>query len=446
MRFGRKEGKQRAEGPGRMRLRRQSTGEGLLADQGRAKASARFRKRLLTAACSFLVGVLLAIPIPFVNNPIGYVPLIAYLFALLLSWVYLRVLKSGLEFDQKGGGEGCLRGDALHFEFTVNNRSVLPAVSVGVFFFVSDLFGNERESVRRSVGLPPRSSKTFNFAVKFDHIGTYGVGIREIDVTDPFGIFHHVREFEDLQQVNVQPRIVKVVGLEISTEASKESNKAVITVIDDGMDYCGVREYRWGDPIKSIHWKLSSRIPEGEYFTRLYETSCNPGLALVIDCDSFEYASDELMDVYDGVVESALSVELWASKLAYETELLFVDRTGRRRRFEGPLSERYGEILERLPRINPGDGRAVLDILRFEASSIYAQDNIIVCTSHVTDELVGELLRVKAGRRYPVVIAVIPRTLDADVRKQVNARLSRLAAAGVGCIELSRAAELEGSV
>ena len=386
---------------------------------------------------------MLAVPIPFVNTAIGYFPLIGFLIVLLLSWLYLRVLVAGLDFDQRGVGEGCTRGDFLKFEFVVSNRSILPAVSLGVLFFISDLFGGERESSRRSVGLPPRSSKTYDFAVRFDHIGTYGVGIREIDVSDPFGIFHKVQTFPELKSISVQPRIYDALDLEISTEASKESNRSVVTVIDDGMDYCGVREYRWGDPIKAIHWNLSSRIPEGEYFTRLYETSCNPGLAILVDCESPDFTAEQLMSAYDGIVEAALSIEKWASSNAYESELLFVDRTSRRRRFEGPLAGRFDDILRRLPRISRGDGATLLEMLHSEAASIYAQDNLIVCTSNVTDELVGEMMRVKAGHHSPALIAVLPDGVERELAAKVQARVSRLAGAGINVAVLSEASELE---
>lgn len=403
--------------------------------------------RAKTVLVCVLIGVLLAAPIPFANTIIGYLPLAAYLFALALSWGYLRLLWRNLQFDQGGVGGGCLRGDQLAFEFTVKNQSIMPAVSLDVSFFISDLFGEERESAKRVVSLPPRSSKTFDFAVRFDHIGTYGVGIRKIDATDPFGVFHRVRVFDELREVAVQPRVFDVAELEISTEASKESSRALTTVIDDGMDYCGVREYRWGDPIKSIHWKLSARIPEGDYFTRLYETSRNPGMAVFIDCDAPDaFTSEQLMDVYDGIVEASLSIEAWGSSLAFETELLFVDATGRRRRFAGPLSERYGDVLERLPRISPGDSRSVLDMVRAESVSVYAQDNLCVCTSNVTDELVGELIRVKTGHHTPILIAVEPRDIEDEQRKRADSRIARLAAARIACVTIQDAEELERGV
>lgn len=400
--------------------------------------------RVKTALVCVLIGVLLAIPIPFANTVIGYFPLIAYLFVLLLCWVYVRVLHRWLVYEQVGVGAGCLRGDNLNFKFVVRNQSVLTAVSLGVSFYISDLFGNERESVVRSVSLPPRASKTFDFAVKFDHIGTYGVGIRQVDCTDPFGIFHKVTWFDELQQVAVQPRLCQVANVDISTDASKESTRAITTVIDDGMDYHGVREYRWGDPIKSIHWKLSARSAIGEYFTRLYETSRNPGIALFIDCDAPEgYSAEMLMGIYDALVESALSIEEWGSSLTYETELLFVDATGRRRRFEGPLAQHYGRILKRLPRIAIGDGKSLLDLVRTESSSIYSQDNLIVCSSHIDDQLVGELMRVKAGHRTPFLVAVVPTDVDAEADKHISACISRLSVAGIACQKVHDAAQLQ---
>ena len=89
-------------------------------------------RRVKTILVCLPVGVLLAVPIPFANTAVGYVPFVAYVFALVLMWVYLRILRRGLRYEQEGVGGGCLRGDQLAFKFVVENRSILPAVSLDV--------------------------------------------------------------------------------------------------------------------------------------------------------------------------------------------------------------------------------------------------------------------------------------------------------------------------
>ena len=326
----------------------------------------------------------------------------------------------------------------------MKNASFLPVVSLEAEFFISDLFGGERETVVRRISLPPRSSKEFDFSVVFDHIGTYEVGIRRVDVADPFGVFHHIKESNALHEVAVLPRVHAIAALDVSTEAQQEAKRPISSVISDGMDYCGVREYRWGDPIKSIHWKLSARTPSLEYYTRLYETNCNPGLTVAIDLDSLDYSADELMDVYDTVVESALSIEEWAASCGYETDIVFLDDTASRLSVEGPLLGSFEYVLERLPRVAVGDGRAMADLIRSTTASIYAKNNLIVCSACVTEGLVGELMGVQAGRRVkPSLVAVVPAHAQEDRTKPVFAAAGRLSAAHIDAFVVSGAADLK---
>lgn len=401
------------------------------------------RARLLRAVCLIVVGLLLAVPIPFANTVVGYLPLGAYIFTMVVCCVYARILRRGLVYEQKTAGDGCLRGEKIAFELAVGNPTPLPAVSVEATFFISNLFGGELESVHQRISLPPHSSKSFNFAVSFVHIGEYQVGISKVKVADPFGVFSHAKENSSLASVYVQPRTYEIASFDLSTEAALESKKSAITVINDGMDYCGVREYRPGDPMKAVHWKLSASAPSGEYYTRLYETTCNPGLEVLIDFDSLPYGAAPLMDIYDAIVESALSIEAWGSRLGLETGLLFVDTAGQTKAINGPLSGQYAQLLPIMPRIKEGNGRDLIDILSAQASSIYAQNNLIVCSACITDELIGALMSVRSHRKTPILVAVVPKGADDEVTADIKRKLGRLSDAKIVYRLINAANDLE---
>ncbi|MDO4502601.1 MAG: DUF58 domain-containing protein [Coriobacteriia bacterium] len=401
----------------------------------------RSRKVLACVA----LGIALAVPIPFVNTVIGYAPLIGYLILLALSFAYLKILAPKLTFDSEGIGDGCIRGERIPFKLVVRNESPLPAVCVQAKFFISDLFGDEGASTQRLVTLPPRSTKTFDFGVRFDHLGTYTVGIQQIRITDPFGVFAQVKENPEMHQVLVQPQVHNVAGLQISTDDNVESKKSFATVINDGMDYRGVREYRWGDPLKAIHWKLSAGAATKDYFTRLYETATNPGVEIIADLDNPRTGNpEELMCAYDAIMEAVLSIDEWCAAQGLESTLLFVDDAGRTRRFSGPLERMQAELMERMPRIAEGSGVAAIDLLGQEANSIYAQNNLVFITSCITQDLVGAITSARMSRRNPILIAIIPSCLDADTRQEMAEPLKRLGMAGIPYTIISQASDLGG--
>ena len=397
----------------------------------------------LKAVVCVAVGLAFTALALFVNTAIGYIPIIAYVFVLLASLVYVHILERGVAYEVNDGGGECMRGDASGFTLTVSNRSVLPAIRIEALFFLSDLFGGEGAVEQHDIALGPRRDKVYDFGIRFDHIGTYQVGVKRFAVSDLIGVFSSVHVNDNLATMRVQPRLFDVSDLPLSTDSALEAKKDFTTVLNDGMDYSSVREYQWGDPIKTIHWKLSSRMPEGEYLTRLYETNANPGIAIIADFDAPVYTVEELMGIYDAIVECSFSLERYAEQNGLDAELIFQDKYKMQRRFFTPLAQKRREILECMPKIySPGSGKEALALIRSELKSTFAQYNLAICTSVISKELVESLVAAKTGKRSLMLFAVVPETVGEDRKKEIVECLRPLAAAGVYYRMISNATAL----
>ncbi len=399
-----------------------------------------------TLILCIVIGVFLFVPALFVNTPIGYIPILTYVFATALSYAYVRVLKERLEFETKGVSGDCLRKEEVAFALRISNGSFLPAMRLQAHFFMSDIFGGEGFTNVHSIALGPNDSKDFDFSIRFDHIGTYHVGVKRVVVSDLLGIFSYVRENDRLAEVNVQPRVFDVDSLPIERDAAVESKHNFSTVINDGMDYAGVREYVWGDAIKAIHWKLSAQLTEGDYYTRLYETNANPGMAIVADFDAPVYPVEELMSIYDAVVECSFSLMRFAEMNDFDAELLFQDKSKESRRYFTPLSDKRQEVLDGMPQIfSPGTGVEALALIREEVKSVFAQSNLIVCTSVISKELIETLIASRNGKRVPVLFAIIPSGASEERVAEIQKLLKRAGAAGVNYTVISSAGDLPGA-
>lgn len=427
------------------------SGKGVRRPEPKAKTAKRgpTRGRTIRTAivCIVILAVLGVIPV-FVNTFIGYAPIVCAVVLLVLNFVYLMIVKRSLSFAEVGPDDGCTRGDVLNFALTVKNRSFLPVLRLEVLFFVSDMFGSEGGTSVRKLTLPPRSEKTFDLGVRFDHIGHYEIGIRQVWMFDPLGVFYSMRQNDQMHEVDIEPRVYDIGPLELSDDAMRESTKNVKTYMSDGMDYSSVREYRWGDPIKSIHWKLSSKLTN-TYLTRLYEMPTTPGVAVFCDFESPETDALALMNVNDAVIETAFSAIRYATANGYDAELLFLDDMGKARRFTGSLNAYRSKALSVMPLMQTGSGAAMRELLRKESSSIYCQHNVVVCTSNADEAMANSLLSTRASHHNPLLFAVdVSHTDDSAARgddvSQSRKTARRLASAGIWCRRLASAAELEG--
>ena len=397
----------------------------------------RRRIALTVVVCAIIVALFAAIAV-FANTAIGYLPVIAVVTLLAMGFAYLAVLKRSLTFEEQGPSSGSVRGDVLDFALKIENRSILPAPRIDALFMISDESGEAIRAQERRVSLPPRSNKVFDLGARFDHIGHFHVGISSVILHDLFGVFFSGRGNDALHPVSILPRLVDIGSFDLSEQSYEESSKNIKTFINDGMDYSGIREYHWGDPIKSIHWKLSSKTVDN-YFTRLYETPSSPGVAIFIDFECNVENGEAAMGVYDALVESALSIEDYASFCGFDTRLLFVNEIGETCDAAGPLGNHFDELLRRFPNMHAGNGGEVIQLIRQISSSVNCPSNLVVCSGNANEELSNLMASLSGPSRAPYMVAVYS---DEESQKRMIGQARRLEDARVHSSVIRNASDL----
>lgn len=398
----------------------------------------RFREVAGKAVLVVVVLAASAVPAVFVASPITYVPPIAVAACLMMSLIYLLIVSRCVHFSEGSTVASCERGTAAEFVVTFRNASILPVVRLEPWFYISDLFGGLAVDVPQTLTLMPREEREFRFQATFDHIGTYSAGLSRLRIGDALGLFHRTRANGQRHFVQVLPRVFSLEQLELSNISVQESRRAYQSIVTDDMDYAGVRSYAWGDPIKTIHWKLSARNADGSYLTRLFETFGNPSLSIVLDHTAPAYDGESLMEVFDGLVESALSVGAFSRERGMDTLLMYQDKHGETVSIPVPDVRESQALIEDIPRVVvANEGRAALDILGREVRSVHGAGNIAVCTAHVSEEMVTLLTEAKLRDRNPLLFLVVPTCLEGRERDEFLRPLRRLGASSVSCYVIS---------
>ena len=385
----------------------------------------------------FVMGVLCAtvVPVLFVSDVISYLPLVTVVLFAIFDVVYLRFLGRMLDLDVEAGlSEGaslvCERGSQAGIVVRMRNKGVLVYPRVEVNFFITDLFGDYASELAHSTTLAPREVRELPMDARFRHLGRYEVGVSSVVIYDLIGFLSKRMESPLERSVAVMPRVIDIEAIPLSNASPNESSHATKPIVTDDMDYAGVREYRFGDPLKTVHWKLSSRVPGPELYTRLFEVYGNPGLETIIDPVAPDYATEELMDVHDAVMESALSVNLYAREQGMDAELAFIDRDGVPAMTQIADVKRFDALIERARRIesvrDSSDPNAAVRLLEREGARAQGMANIALCTARLTPEIVLALMAIRGKRRHPVLFLAVPRSLEGDERKTFLAPLRQL--------------------
>ena len=393
--------------------------------------------------CFFLL-VVCVLPPFFVNNPIGYMPGITLVLLFAVSFIYLIHIKSSLSFVAKFSQGQCSRGCELDFTIDVKNASRLMALRLDLQFFVSDLYGKADKEISSSTSILGKREENFCIEVSFAHIGIYTAGLNSIVIFDPLGLFFLKIPCDSFCTVEVTPNIVDSIDVDVSSELMRESERITQSIASDDMDYVGVRDYVIGDQMKSIHWKLSAR--KREHLTRLFETHINPSLTAVIDFHTPKYSTEELMCCNDALLETALSMENFARKNGFDTEIAFVDKDDnlvRSSLFAQSDIEEFFELIKSLPLPSPKiDKTNALDILRDGQGAFLGSGVILFCTSWLDEETLSSVFECRAKHKRVILFFIVPKAQQREFCEKNKTALLHLQTAAIIYFVIANATDL----
>lgn len=403
-----------------------------LSRQARGRRGLGARIALVIAALVFCI-----FPVLVLASPVSYIPLVAAVLLVAISWLYLQVLRRSFAFSEEQMTDSCERGLDAKLAVVLENRSVLPFPRIEVAFFLTDLFGQYEALRTMTATLGPKEKSTHAFSVRFEHLGRYSCGIDHIIIHDLLGLFHARVDNDRPRSVVVRPRLFDFSQPDISEATDDESNNMLKPIVDDSTDYASVREYRYGDPLKTIHWNLSARSADGTMFTRLFETYVSPTLSVVMDSFADSGDAEELMGLFDGIVESAASLSDFARKQGIECTIHYLDRSFEPATACLASSDDADELVLDMHRIESATGEHMrlaslpIDLLRAQGTGSFGSSNVAFATSRIDDDIVTALIDTAARRRNPLLLLTVPASLGGRERNEFLAPVRRLSAAGI---------------
>jgi uncharacterized protein (DUF58 family) len=347
-------------------------------------------------------------PAKYINSVYGYLPFLGLLSLLILSVLYLVIIRNSIRFEAEESDAVCQRGEKVNVILKIVNGSYLICPKARANLYVSDFFGGDDSVFPAAFTMRTKGESEFSFEIKMNHIGMYTAGVKTLQIYDILGIFSTTisgsREFS----VTVLPKTFLSDEIEFKDKMLSESNNARNSTISDGFDYTGVREYALGDSIKRIHWKLSAHSKD--YMTKITETSNKNDLAVVMDLMTTNIGHDVLPGIYDCLVETGLSLIQQAMSRDIEYSLLFVGKNREITRVIPKGRQDYENLVRMLPVFYTDSDADIpdgADILENESHLGNRSAIIIICTAKITDHLVKELINIKQQQRNPMLYYII---------------------------------------
>ena len=237
-----------------------------------SKAAIKLRLRLPLLWLAFLlIGALLLPDRVWMTLLVGF----GGLFVVAYFWAWQ--MSRGLSASRRLRFGWVAVGDRLSEEFTIINRSELPALWVEIVD-ESNVPGY-KAAVVRSVGVH-QFDRWRESAVCLRR-GQFSLGPWSIQTSDPFGIFTMTRHYPHSQEIIIHPPIHGRLPIPLPLGESSGRVRARQRSWQATVNAAAVREYRPNDPLNRIHWPSSAR--QGRLLVRQFDLDAAGDIWILLD-------------------------------------------------------------------------------------------------------------------------------------------------------------------
>jgi len=154
---------------------------------------------------------------------------------------------------------------------------------------------------------PARQAHT-DYRLHATRRGRFLLGPPSVRISDPFGLWEDHRTLPVRSEVLVVPAVVTLAGMPISTGSrSAAADRAAAGTIGGDPDV-GIRTYRSGDDIRTIHWRASAR--HDELMVRVEEPVSHGGATVMLDHRAVAHRGEGSTASLETAVTLAASVSL----------------------------------------------------------------------------------------------------------------------------------------
>lgn len=372
--------------------------------------------------------VLSFVPAVFLNSRIGYIPALMLMALFIFSLAYTLLLRLCIRYRCVCTEKTFFRQttDTLRFEVKNIGFLIFPRVTVQLFC--------ENADVGKSLAfsLDPHGSKTLDVSLCFEHIGWADAGIKSIKIFDLLGLFSfNIRE-KRMIRIPVYPKIWQLTRSpeerpgDISVSHAKRADKEMI--------YNGVREYVAGDPLKTIHWKLSAHTRT--YMTRVFDGSNQPPLSIFLDFSPPGFAVNDIAPLFDAIVEAALSEAHAAIKLGLRPELHYF-KDGKTNTLSPQSVIELKLAASKFTETNLTEVRQIEELM--SVGRALSVEIVLVVTSNLTGGLFSKLLSLRDEGKKMELILITAEGYDSSFHKTM---LDSLEQHGIPVVVITSAEQL----
>jgi uncharacterized protein (DUF58 family) len=364
----------------------------------RTAPSAHRRQRLPLPGGAYLV----MMSAFFVGSLIGRSNMLMLVFAFMVGpfvingWVTMRML-AATRVSRKLPHH-VMAGEPLDVELTIENGKSLMS---SWLMDVTDRIAGNGEELQTGVlftRVPPASVRSDCYQLRLMQRGRYRFGPLVVSSRFPLGFVERALEFNADGEVIVYPRLGKL------TAAWKQDSLTALELVETEDPHSGIyddefhrlREFRWGDNPRAIHWRTAAR--RNELMVREYHQSRDRDLVVLLDLWVPDKPSDDDRQRVERAISFAATVSIEHMRNSREAvvTLSAAGKTAERWRGQAGTAA-FDSLLEMLALMQPGKSLEPDELQERAGVSTSGATRTLLITTHEQRLHVRSALRSGSG-------------------------------------------------
>ena len=311
--------------------------------------------------------------------------------SIVLTYICLSFVQT-LEPETAVSGERVLMHIEVHNEFAVPFCHLVLRVGT-----VRSAFDGEARRYYASVS--PFSRERADVEIACPYRGVYDVGVLEVEATDIFGLLKWRRRIEKIRAEEKKTLLVypRCPELGRGSQIRREDEGSMEDPFSRAAELSSVaeiRDFREGDPLKRIHWKLSAR--QQKLLVKEFEGTVAAESVIVLDCTEHGLKGEAAAQLEDTMTETAAA---FAKRFCDDFRALhLVTYSDERREVSGGTPGDFQAIYTHLAKVPFGGSTSIASAIALESETAGGTlESLVLITGEPSDELFERLCALAVG-------------------------------------------------
>ena len=252
----------------------------------------------------YILAILIPLALIFTQAMPSGVSTIIFIFLCMLpmaSLLYLIPAFFAIKLNLRTSSDSAEKFTPVSFSLMLSNESPFPFPFLEADITVPGDDAVKCEKVKTRLSLIPFGRYTIEKQLSFSYRGLYEIGVAELYCYDLFRLFKVKININLFKSISILPRRLVFSGELKLDDSTEESDFNARRVGEDNSEISDFRDYRPGDSVRAVHWKLSSKSDD----LVVKEYSMNSKQNTLIICDTTPRYNPEESDKFSSDINEA---------------------------------------------------------------------------------------------------------------------------------------------